>query len=84
MNTLWKYLNEDEVGEIINKHYSSLNSEAACKELLDNKYPGISELCINNSISKYDLFYITDDILKNKLGLNSFHEWKITMKLIKN
>ena len=33
--SLWKYLNEDEVGEIVNKHYSSLNSEAACKELQD-------------------------------------------------
>jgi len=33
--SLWKYLNEDEVGEIVNKHYSSTNSEAACKEVQD-------------------------------------------------
>jgi len=50
--------------------------------LKDNKYPGISELCKNNSLSGYDLFYINDDILKNELGLNSFHERKVTMKLI--
>ena len=50
--------------------------------LKDNKYPGISELCKNNSLSGYDLFYINDDILKNELGLNSFHERKVTMKLV--
>ena len=33
--SLWKYLTEDEVGEIVNKHYSSSNSEAACKEIQD-------------------------------------------------
>ena len=50
--------------------------------LKDNKYPGISELCKNNSLSGYDLFFINDDILKNELGLSSFHERKVTMKLI--
>jgi hypothetical protein len=50
--------------------------------LKDNKYPGISELCKNNSLSGYDLFFINDDTLKNELGLNSFHERKVTMKLI--
>ena len=50
--------------------------------LKDNKYPGISELCKNNSLSGYDLFFINDNILKNELGLNSFHERKVTMKLI--
>mgnify|MGYP002868435095 FL=1 len=33
--SLWKYLNEDEVGEIVNKHFSSNNSEDACKDLQD-------------------------------------------------
>ena len=33
--SLWKYLTEDEVGEIVNKHYSSTNSESACKEVQD-------------------------------------------------
>ena len=50
--------------------------------LKDNKYPGISELCKNNCLSGYDLFFINDNILKNELGLNSFHERKVTMKLI--
>ena len=50
--------------------------------LKDNKYPGISELCKNNSLSGYDLFFINDNILKNELGLSSFHERKVTMKLI--
>jgi hypothetical protein len=67
----------------LKKEISEWNANDLSKWLLDNKYPGISELCINNSISGYDLFYITDDILKNELGLNSFHERKITMKLIK-
>ena len=50
--------------------------------LKDNKYPGISELCKNNSLSGYDLFFINDNILKNELGLNNFHERKVTMKLM--
>ena len=33
--SLWKYLGEDEVGEIVNKHYSSTNAEGACKDLQD-------------------------------------------------
>ena len=33
--SLWKYLTEEEVGEIVIKHYSMTNSEAACKELLE-------------------------------------------------
>ena len=67
----------------LKKEISEWNANDLSKWLLDNKYPGISELCQNNSLSGYDLFYITDDILKNELGLNSFHERKITMKLIK-
>ena len=67
----------------LNREISEWNTTDLSKWLLDNKYPGISELCTNNSISGYDLFYITDDILKNELGLNSFHERKVTMKLIK-
>ena len=31
--SFWKYLNEDEVGAIANKHYSASNSEEACKDL---------------------------------------------------
>ena len=34
-DSLWKYLTEEEVGEIVNKHYSSTNSESACKEIQD-------------------------------------------------
>ena len=64
------------------KEISEWNTTDLCKWLLDNKYPGISELCQNNSLSGYDLFFINDDILKNELGLNSFHERKVTMKLI--
>ena len=67
----------------LNREISEWNTTDLSKWLLDNKYPGISELCTNNSLSGYDLFYITDDILKNELGLNSFHERKVTMKLIK-
>ena len=67
----------------IKREISEWNTSDLSRWLIDNKYPGISELCQNNSISGYDLFYITDDILKNELGLNSFHERKVTMKLIK-
>ena len=67
----------------LNREISEWNTSDLCKWLIDNKYPGISELCQNNSLSGYDLFYITDDILKNEFGLNSFHERKVTMKLIK-
>ena len=65
------------------KEISEWNTTDLSNWLIDNKYPGISELCQNNSLSGYDLFYITDDTLKNELGLNSFHERKVTMKLIK-
>ena len=67
----------------LKRDISEWNTSDLSRWLIDNKYPGISELCQNNSLSGYDLFYITDDILKNELGLNSFHERKVTMKLIK-
>ena len=67
----------------LKREISERNTSDLSDWLIDNKYPGISELCQNNSLSGYDLFYITDDTLKNELGLNSFHERKVTMKLIK-
>ena len=33
--SFWRYLTEEEVGEIVNKHYSTTNSENACKDLQD-------------------------------------------------
>ena len=66
----------------LNKEISEWNTKDLSSWLTDNKYPGISELCQNNSLSGYDLFFINDDILKNELGLSSFHERKVTMKLI--
>ena len=66
----------------INKEISEWNTKDLTSWLTDNKYPGISELCQNNSLSGYDLFFINDDILKNEFGLSSFHERKVTMKLI--
>ena len=66
----------------LKKEISEWNTIDLCKWLIDNKYPGISELCQNNSLSGYDLFFINEDILKNELGLSSFHERKVTMKLI--
>ena len=66
----------------LKKEISEWNTTDLCNWLIDNKYPGISELCQNNSISGYDLFFINDDVLKNELGLTSFHERKVTMKLI--
>ena len=33
--SLWKYLTEEEVGEIVNGYYSSYDSEGACNELQD-------------------------------------------------
>ena len=65
-----------------NKEISEWNTSDLSSWLIDNKYPGISELCQNNSISGYDLFFLNDDILKNELGLSSFHERKVAMKLI--
>ena len=50
--------------------------------LLDNKFRGISELFQKYSISGYDLFFINDNVLKTELGLSSFHERKVAMKLI--
>ena len=66
----------------LKKEISEWSINDLCSWLKDNKYPGISELCKNNSLSGYDLFFINDDILKNELGLSSFHERKVTMKLI--
>ena len=66
----------------LKKEISEWNTSELCNWLLDNKFRGISELFQKYSISGYDLFYINDDILKNELGLNSFHERKVTLKLI--
>ena len=65
-----------------NKEISEWNSADLTNWLIDNKYRGISELCQKYSLSGYDLFFITDDILKNELGLTSFHERIVTQKLI--
>ena len=64
------------------KEISEWNSTDLSNWLLDNKYRGISELCQKYNLSGYDLFFITDDILKNELGLSSFHERAVTLKLI--
>ena len=66
----------------LKKEISDWNTKDLCSWLIDNKYPGISELCQNNSLSGYDLFFINDTILKQELNLSSFHERKVTMKLI--
>jgi hypothetical protein len=66
----------------LKKEISEWNTSELCNWLLDNKFRGISELFQKYSISGYDLFYINDDILKNELGLSSFHERKVTLKLI--
>ena len=66
----------------LKKEISEWNTSDLCNWLLDNKFRGISELFQKYSISGYDLFYIDDDVLKNELGLSSFHERKVTLKLI--
>ena len=66
----------------IDKEISEWNSTDLSNWLLENKYRGISELCQKYTLSGYDLFFINDDILKNELGLNSFHERVVTKKLI--
>ena len=65
-----------------NKEIAEWNSTDLSKWLLDNKYRGISELCQKYSLTGYDLFFITDDVLKNDLGLSSFHERVVTKKLL--
>ena len=65
------------------KEISEWNSTDLYNWLIDNKYRGISELCQKYSLSGYDLFFITDEILKDELGLSSFHERTVTLKLIK-
>ena len=42
----------------LKREISEWNTSDLSNWLIDNKYPGISELCQNNSISGYDLFYI--------------------------
>ena len=74
--------NNKNMATYYNKEISEWNTTDLSNWLVDNKYPGISELCQNNSISGYDLFFLNDDILKNELGLSSFHERKVAMKLI--
>ena len=66
----------------LKKEISEWTTSDLCGWLLDNKFRGISELFQKNSISGYDLFFINDDILKTELGLSSFHERKLAMKLI--
>ena len=64
------------------KEISEWTTSDLCGWLLDNKFRGISELFQKNSISGYDLFFINDNVLKTELGLSSFHERKLAMKLI--
>jgi len=64
------------------KEISEWTTTDLCGWLLDNKFRGISELFQKFSISGYDLFFINDNVLKTELGLSSFHERKVAMKLI--
>ena len=64
------------------KEISEWNSNDLSNWLLDNKYRGISELCQKYSLTGYDLFFITDEVLKKDLGLSSFHERIVTKKLV--
>ena len=64
------------------KEISEWTTSDLCGWLLDNKFRGISELFQKYSISGYDLFFINDNVLKTELGLSSFHERKVAMKLI--
>ena len=66
----------------LKKEISEWTNSDLCGWLTANKFRGISELFQKYSISGYDLFYINDDILKNELGLNSFHERRVALKLI--
>ena len=34
-SSLWKYLTDNEVGDIVNQYYGMADSVAACKELID-------------------------------------------------
>ena len=65
----------------LKKEISEWNTTDLCNWLLANKFRGISELCQKYSLSGYDLFFINDDILKNELGLKSFHERNVALKL---
>ena len=65
----------------LKKEISEWNTTDLCNWLLANKFRGISELCQKYSLSGYDLFFITDDILKNELGLKLFHERNVALKL---
>ena len=65
----------------LNKEISEWNTTDLCNWLLANKFRGISELCQKYSLSGYDLFFLNDDILKNELGLKSFHERNVALKL---
>ena len=47
--SLWKFLTEDEVGEIVSKHFTSTNSDAACKELQE-----LAKERWKNNIGGYD------------------------------
>ena len=67
----------------LQKEISEWNTTDLCNWLLANKFRGISELFHKYSLSGYDLFYITDDVLKNEFNLKSFHERKVALKLIK-
>ena len=65
----------------LKKEISEWNTTDLCNWLLANKFRGISELCQKYSLSGYDLFFINDETLKNELGLKSFHERNVALKL---
>ena len=52
----------------LNREISEWNAKELASWLKDNKYLGISELFQKNSLNGYDLFYTTDDTLKNDFG----------------
>lgn len=64
------------------KEISEWNINDLNSYLLANKYRGMADLFLKNSINGYDLFFLTEDKLKNELNLSTFHERQATMKLV--
>ena len=56
------------------KEISEWSNSDLCQWLLSKNYRGISDLCKSTGLNGYDIFYITDAILKDEFQIKKFHE----------
>jgi hypothetical protein len=55
-------------------NFTNWETEEVCNWLQNNNLQEFSDIFKKNSLTGYDLYHLNDEILKNELKLNNFHD----------